>query len=356
MRTRTKELDGLLRLPSLGDRSARKAAFVAAVNALARGAMEGEPSALDGVEPAALSAAVKTAIGANLFEDPELPATTLAVAMFELGGALAPGAEKREVGRRVLAMLHEGSAEVIAAIATRMAVASRKGLATSAVTARLALIFAMPLPTPFSQALAWAICTQAELAREWIAVASIGSLAERTTAARILEQAAVVAARRRADGDDEATVLFATDPIARAFARLVRDRDLGVWRHAASARGLIAGGSTRGWRDLGEALNAPLSGVDWRRAAVAIVASSAIDPDRGLRKSREILGGALPAHDRGLVGAMVWGLPRVFDELPDHAEELARALVQTDAAGTAEPLALLLGETGEIGGDARAGC
>ncbi|MFI5301267.1 MAG: hypothetical protein ACHREM_24550, partial [Polyangiales bacterium] len=92
MRTRTKELDGLLRLPSLGDRSARKAAFVAAMTALARGAMDGEPSALDGVDPPALSAAVKTAIGATLFDDPELPATTLAVAMFELGGALAPGA------------------------------------------------------------------------------------------------------------------------------------------------------------------------------------------------------------------------------------------------------------------------
>ncbi|MGZ3423437.1 MAG: serine/threonine protein kinase, partial [Polyangiales bacterium] len=215
MRGRGYELDGLTELPSIEDPGARRASFRQAFANLARAASEWGPSPLEGIAPQVLSRAVRVALNSGFFDDLEwISAPSAGVALYELGTALPHGFEKREIGRRVLSRVNDGTAEVFAAIAARMARGSRKAPFSGGLKARVALLFVAPPAAVDAGTLAYVLVSRRELAKEWIATLSTGSLPARRLAARILERAAVVCARRAREGDDYAPRVFATETIA----------------------------------------------------------------------------------------------------------------------------------------------
>ncbi len=345
MRARSYDLDGLLELPSTRDAATRRANFRQAIASLARAGSFDGPSPLDGISPAVLADGVRVALETGLFDELDwLSPASAGVALYEIGAALPPGNEKRELGRRVLARLHEGTAEVFAAIATRMALGTRKGLGGAAIRARVGLLFAAPPSAVDAGPLAYTLVSRRELAREWIAQPSTGSLPARRLAARIFERAAVVAARRAAAGDDFAPRVFSTEAVAGPFARLLADREPLVWRHAAVARGLLAGISSSAWKQTIDGLAPRLTPTEWRRSAVSLVSAIATAPERALARAQELVRSPLAQHDRGLVATMVWGLPRALDAEPEAAEQLLDAIVDADAAGAAEGIAAIARE------------
>src|SRR5262249_59554503 len=109
----------------------------------------------------------------------------------ELANALPASQEQRDLGRRVLARLLQANAEAFTLIATRMARASGKGLGAPAVRARIALVAELPISLQIPDgALALALASRRELAREWFVVPSTRSLPARRLAARLFERAA----------------------------------------------------------------------------------------------------------------------------------------------------------------------
>lgn len=347
---RARELEAFLELPTIRDAGDRRATFRQTIATLARVGTTFGPSPLDGIAPAALALAVRVSIDGGFFDELDwLSAEAVAVALYEIANTLPHGAEKREVGRRVLSLLNEGTARTFIAIATRMARGSRKGLVGAGVRARLSLVFSAPSASLDAGPLAFAIVSRRELAREWIASAATGPLPARRLAARILERAAVVAARRSAEGDDYAARVFSTGRIARAFERLLADREPLVWRHAAVARGLLAGVSASSWKAIVDSLHPRLSPTEWRRGAVSMVAAIGTTPVRALPRAHELLRSSMAAQDQGLVATMVHGLPRALDAEPEAAEQLLDAIVDADAPGAAESIASIMRE---LSGDA----
>src|SRR5262245_35383356 len=98
---------------------------------LARSGADGGPGPLDGLHPEAVVKGVRAALQAGLVEDLDWLAPPAAgVALYALASALPVGPEQREFGRQVLERLMSGNAETFAAIATRMAQTSGKGLSS----------------------------------------------------------------------------------------------------------------------------------------------------------------------------------------------------------------------------------
>src|SRR5207302_1749656 len=109
-----------------------------------------------------------------------LAAPAAGAALWALAAALPVGVEQREVGRRVLARLNAANAETVCAMATCMATGTGKGLGSPGVRARIALVVEVPIATGLADGpLALGLCTGRDLAREWIATPSTGSLPAR---------------------------------------------------------------------------------------------------------------------------------------------------------------------------------
>ena len=89
-------------------------------------------------------------------------------------------------------------------------------------------------------ALALALISRQDTSRDWLCNPAEGALPSRRIAARLLERAAREAARRAVEGDDTGIGVFCTRPVREAWDRLLADRERLVWRHVASARGLLA--------------------------------------------------------------------------------------------------------------------
>jgi len=351
LRARAHDLDGLLSLPTLRDATQRRTAFRQGLATLARSASASGPSPLEGVPPDQILAAVRTALDNQFFEDLDwLSPAGVGVALYELGTALPSGPEQRDLGRRVLLRLHAGTAETFATIATRMVRSTRKGPFGAAFRARVSLVFSAPPWAVNAGPLAYAFVTRRELAREWIAAPSSGPLPARRLAARMIERAAMVAARRALSGDEFAARVFGTEAIARPFARLLADREPLVWRHAAVARGLLAGVATTHFKATVDALHPRLTPTEWRRGAVSLVTAIATAPDKALARARDLLRGPIVQHDPGIISTMALGLPRALDLEPEAAEELLDAMVDTDPRRTAEGIAQIAREvTGDAG-------
>jgi eukaryotic-like serine/threonine-protein kinase len=347
---RARELEAFLELPNIRDAGARRATFRQTIATLARVGTTFGPSPLDGIAPQSLARAVRTALDGRLFDDLDwLSTEAAAVALYELANTLHNGPEKRDLGRRVLSLLNEGTARTFIAIATRMARGSRKGLVGANVRARVSLVFSAPSGALDVGPLAFAMVSRRELAREWIGSASTGPLPARRLAARILERAAGVAARRALEGDDYAPRVFSTEHVSRAFERLLADREPLVWRHAAVARGLLAGVATTPWKATVESLHTRFSPTEWRRGAVSLVAAIGTTPDRALSRAHELIKSSMAEQDHGLVATMVHGLPRALDAEPEAAEQLLDSIVDADPSGAAEAIASIMRE---LSGDA----
>jgi eukaryotic-like serine/threonine-protein kinase len=314
----------LLELHKLSDVGERRASWRQAMAALARAVTEDGPGPLEGLRPDALVAGVRAALHAGLVDDLDwLAAAAAGSALYEVASALPVGPEQRELGRRVLARLLGADAATFAAIARRMALGAGKGLGSPGIRARVALVTELPIGLGVDDGpLALAIASRRDLARDWIAEPSTGSLPSRRLAARLIERAAREAARRAALGDDHSLRVFKSDAIAQAWERLFADRESLVWRHVAVARGLLAPWVPAFARAIEDAFAPTLSPTEWRRAAASVAAYAAVAPDAALTIARRVLGAGLLIRDPGAASAFLWGLPRAADAELEVATEL----------------------------------
>jgi hypothetical protein len=338
VRARGYFLEGLLDLARLTDRAARRSSWRQSIVSLGQATSQHGPGPLEGIDPAALVPAVRAALTDGLIDDLEwLSAEAAAVALYEIASALPQGLEKREVGRRVAAYTYDGTADTFAAVGTRMALGSGKGLAGPPVRARVAL--ALELPSGVSSrvdALALALASRRDLVKEWIARPSRGSLPARRLAGRLIERAAGEAARLAAQGDEHAPRVFRGEALTRAYQDLLWDREPLVWKHGAVARGLLASALPDLAKEIEAHLGAELSPTQWRRAATSLGASIGSDPARVVKRVHELLTSKIIEIDRGVAACLVTGLAHGAKVEPEAAEELLAAIVIREGSSIAE--------------------
>jgi hypothetical protein len=357
MRTDREYLDGLARLHRATDADERRALWRQSIATLAAEAMDQRPVPLEGLDPAEILASVRSARRDGLLDDLGfLSSAHASAALYELATVLPAGDEKRELGRRIAERLHQGDAGTFVALATQLAIVSRRALSGPAIRARVALSLELPIGSGTrADALALALVSQRDLAQEWLVIPSTGSLPSRRLAARLLERAAREAARRCAAGDDAVLSVFERTGVVESWARLLADREPLVWRHVATARGLLSVHVPSLAEEISGDLDSELSPTEWRRAAASLAASVAVAPQTALARATELLEGPIPRKDPGIASAMLLGLPRAAEAEPEAAEELCAALVHAGGIDAAEALLSLRRE--RVGGDfgARAG-
>ncbi len=333
-------IDGLTRLHKLATLEEQRAAFRHAFASLAAVAAENAPVPLEGLDPVALRDATRVALRAGFFDDLGWLAPASAhAATYELAAVLPAGDEKRELGRRTLRALHDGNAAVFTMLATQLATGSRRGLSGPAIRARVALALDLPIGRGVrADALALALIARKDLAEDWLVAPSTGSLPSRRLAARLLERAAREAARRASAGDSSVLRVFERDSVVAASARLLADREPLVWRHVASARGLLAEAIPRLEAEIDESLHESLTPTEWRRGAASLATTIALDPALGTSKCEALLSGPLMARDAGIAAAMVLGLARAAEVEPDAVEALLQTLVRDGGLDAIEAL------------------
>jgi hypothetical protein len=342
-------ISGLLDLAQQKGAGERRAAFRQSMAALARAVAADEgPGPLEGVNPGALVRGVTVALRDGLVDDLDwLDSSAAGAALYELASALPLGAERRDLGRRVLSRLLDGNAEAFTALATRMARTTGKGLSSPGVRARVTLVTELPFTVGVADGpLALALASRRELAREWIETPSMGSLSSRRLAARLLERAAREASRRAQQGDPHALRAFRVDAVKRSFSRLLADRESLVWRHVAVARGLLAPWEPELQKELDTGLDPKLSPTEWRRAATSIAAETAVDPGTALRLAAHALARGAVKRDGGVAVAFVWGAARAAEAEPEATAELVGEAVAQAPALVAEAVLELAGELG----------
>lgn len=344
-------VDGLARLHESHDVEDRRALWRQSMANLAAEAAEQKPVPLEGLDPDAVLASVRAAIANGLLDDLDfLTPAHSAAALYELASVLPMGEERRELGRRVARMLHTGDAATFVTLATRLAMGSRRALSGSAVRARVALALDLPIGSGTrADALALALISRRELADEWLSAPSTGSLPQRRLAARLLERAAREAARRCSQGDDSVLGVFEHGGVRRAWRRLLEDREPLVWRHVATARGLLSEDEIGLADEINAGFDPDLSPTEWRRAAASLAASIAVNPGRALTRALKLLEGPIFERDRGVAAAMLLGLPRAAEVEPEAAEELCTAIVRAGGLDATEGLISLRQE--RVGGD-----
>jgi hypothetical protein len=252
-----------------------------------------------------------------------------AAAFFEIAAALPSSEEKRELGRRVLEALLTGDAGTFALLATSLASTSRRGLSTPPVRARVAVAVRLPigLETEVDR-LSLALLCRPDLEREWLTQPSVGALPARRVSARLLERAAREAARRGLEGDDLGTRTFRRPSVRAAFRRLLVDRESLVWRHAASARGLLSVVDSGFTEEIDRGLSEKLGPTEWRRAATSLGASVGHSPTSSVDRCQELLASSVMARDPGVAAVTIFGLSRAATLEPEAVEALLPLLLE----------------------------
>jgi hypothetical protein len=338
----------LLDLDKVDTAAERRATWRQSMAALARASTEDGPGPLEGLNPQALLGGVRAALAAGLADDLDWLAPAAAgAALYELASALPVGPEQRELGRRVLARLLGADAEGFVAIARRMALAGGKGLGSSSLRARVALVAELPVGAGVADGpLALALVGRRDAARDWIVTPSTGSLPSRRLAARLLERAAREAALRATRGDEHSLRLFGGEAIAAAWDRLLTDRESLVWRHIAVARGLLAPWVPAMNRAIDAALAPTLSPTEWRRGAASLAAMIAVAPEKGLEGSLAALSRGLLDRDPGAAAGVLWGLPRAAELEPEAAQTLLERVLERAQPDIAESVVDFCNEMG----------
>jgi hypothetical protein len=348
-------LDALADIPALPE-DARRGAWRQALAELASQAADRIPVPLEGMNAPHIEESVRWALSQGLVDDLGwLSPEHGAAALYELAGALRPGEERRELGRRVLEELMQGNAATFVALAQRLSVGSRRGLTGPGIRPRVGLV--LDLPVGFAtgaEGLALSLLTRPDLERAWAVDPSTGSLPSRRLAARLLESAAIEALRRSTDRFGSVVSLFERPDIQATWNRLLSDREPLVWRHVASARGLLSRQIPMLEGDIVRDLADDLTPTEWRRAAASSAAAVAVDPESALERCRSILSGRVFQQDPGVAGAMVLGLSRAVDVEPDAADILLGQLVQTGGLDAIEALVQLRQEHAQANVGARA--
>lgn len=333
-------LGGLLELAQASTQDERMVAWRQGIATLASAVSNRQQVPLEGLDPIMLERSVRTALNTGLIDDVGfISAPAAAAAIYELAAALPMGNERRDLGRRLIRWMKTGDASTFIAIATQLAMSSPKALLEESIRARVALCLDLPLGIPaHSDALALALISRRDVEKDWLSLPSTGALPARRLAARLLEGAAREAARRAQQGDVMASRVFQTESVRGAWNRLLEDREPLVWRHVASARGVLSGVEPSFASEIHHSLNGDLTPTEWRRGATSLAASIALDPERSSRAVMELLQSPIIQKDRGVPGALILGLPRAAESEPEAAEEVLVELVRMGGVDTAEPL------------------
>ncbi len=334
-------LEGLTVLHRLNAPEQREAAWRQGMATLARAVMdERRPVPLEGLDPAALLESMDVAMAGGYVDRLDwLSPPAAAAALYEIGAALPPSNTKRRLGRLVLERLREGDAETFAAVATQLAFGAPRALSGRSMRARVALALSLPIGSVANaDALALALISRQDLAREWLGTPATGALPSRRLAARLLERAAREAARRASDGDDSGLRVFCTRAVRDAWDRLLADRETLVWRHVASARGLLCSSMPVFRDEMMRHLDPEFTITEWRRAAASLAASIAVEPEEGLSACRRVLESVIFQQDHGVAAAMISGLPRAAESHPEAVTELLDQLVRVGGLDIAESL------------------
>ncbi len=301
---------------------------------------ERRPIPLEGLDPDALLKSIEYAVEQGLVEDLDwLSPAAAGAALYEVAAALPSGPCKRRLGRIVLQRLQNGDATTFVALATQLALGAQQALRGPSMRARVALALHLPIgSTTNVDPLALALISRQDLAKEWLTEPSTGSLPSRRLAARLLERAAREAARRAAVGDDTGIRVFCTKELRDPWDRLLADRESLVWRHVASARGLLVCCMPVFHEEIQRHLDPEFSITEWRRAAASLASSIAVQPERGLAACRAVLESVIFQQDHGIAAEMIAGLRRAAESQPETAEALLEQLVRVDGLQTAEAL------------------
>src|SRR6185312_8056751 len=110
---------------------------------------EREPAPLEGLAADQLLLSVRTALSDGVLGELEwLSPAAAAIALFELAQALPAGAERRELGRRVLTRLREADRDTFVRLLIAFARTSPKVVASENLRARLEVVLSAPLAAP----------------------------------------------------------------------------------------------------------------------------------------------------------------------------------------------------------------
>jgi hypothetical protein len=346
VRGRPSPVEALVSLPTLTDAAERRSRFRQVIAALGQESVDQRPPPLDGIEPAALVAACRVALSSGLVDDLDWIAEGSAgVALYELTAALPPGDERRDFGRRVFSRLYGGTAGTFVAVAARMAWGALRQLDSATMRARISLCFNLPLGNSVNaDPLALSLVLRAPHFESWIQRGARGPLPVRRLAALLLESAASEAVRRFHNGDPYPAELLLSAAVRPSFERLLGDREPLVWRHAATARGLLSAVDSHIREEIDLLLDPALSPTEWRRAVVSLVACLTYDQAMTRRQCKSLIGGELARRHPGILETFVWGLAPVVEAEPEVAEELLLDLAQTGRSEIAESMMELLRE------------
>jgi hypothetical protein len=298
---------------------------------------EREPAPLEGISTEQLLLSVRTTLGDGLLADLDwLSPAAAAVALFELAQALPPGAERRELGRRVLTRLREADRDTFVRLLIALARSSPKIVASEGLRARLEVVLSAPLTAPGAIGeLALGLLAQPSLAQSWVEVPATGSLPARRLAARLLAHGAREAVRRLDGGDRGGVQVLARSGVRAALARLLGDREALVWRFAGIARGILAHVDSQLADDIDRELRSMASNTQLRRAS----ASAAASLERGgaaMRWVPVLIERA--TKEPGIARGAILGLAGLAIASPDVADQLAVALVERAPLEAAESL------------------
>ena len=302
----------------------------------------------EGINPDSLLRSIQVAVNSGYIEALDwLSPPAAAAALYEIASALPPGDIKRQMGRLLVQRLHDADAQTFVSLATQLALGSQRALKGDAIHARISLVLQLPIASGIrADALALALISRKESSRKWLRKPATGSLPSRRLAARLLEHAAREAARLAAEGDDSGVGVFCTTGTREAWNRLLNDRESLVWRHVASARGLLAASMPAFDEEIQRHLSPDFTITEWRRAATSTAAGIAIDPNAGISRCRQLLESVVFEQDRGVVGAMMHGLASAANGQPYAVNDLLGQLLDMGGVDTVEAYIELRRELG----------
>ena len=301
---------------------------------------EREPAPLEGIPEDQLLLAVRAALGDGVLADLDwLSPAAAAVALFELAQALPAGAERRELGRRVLTRLRAADRDTFVRLLIALARSSPKVVASESLRARLEVVLSAPLTAPGAIGeLAIGLLAQPALAQSWVEIPATGSLPGRRLAARILAHGAREAVRRHDGGDRGGVQVLARSGVRAALVRLLGDREALVWRFASIARGILAHVDSELADDIDRELRPSETNTLLRRASAS--AAAALERGGAARRWLPILV-ERATHEPGVARGAILGLAGLAIASPAAGDELAVALVAKQPFEAAEVLAEL---------------
>lgn len=301
---------------------------------------EREPAPLEGISGDALLQSVRAALTDGVLGDLEwLSPAAAAVALFELAQALPPGAERRELGRRVLTRLREADRDTFVRLLIALARSSPKVVASEGLRARLEVVLSAPLTAPGAIGeLALGLLAQPSLAQSWIEAPASGSLPARRLAARILAHGAREAVRRLDGGDRGGVQVLVRPGVRAALRRLLADREALVWRFAGIARGMLAHVDSELADDIDRELRNTATNTEVRRAAAS--AAAALERGGAAQRWAPLLV-ERAAKEPGVARGTILGLAGLAITSAADADAIAEQLVARAPLEAAESLAEL---------------